>query len=100
MAGETVLGMKLTPITPEIRRQFEIGEASKGVAITEVAGDSAAAERGIRPGDIVVEVSQEEVKSPGEVAAKIEAVRKSGRKSVLLLVERGGELRFVALRLG
>lgn len=100
VAGETVLGMKLTPITPDIRRQFEIGEASKGVAITEVAGDSAAAERGIRPGDIVVEVSQEEVKSPGEVAAKIEAVRKSGRKSVLLLVERGGELRFVALRLG
>ena len=99
VAGETVLGMKLTPITPEIRRQFEIGEASKGVAITEVAGDSAAAERGIRPGDVVVEVSQEEVKSPAEVSAKIEAVRKSGRKSVLLLVERGGELRFVALRL-
>ena len=100
VAGETVLGMKLTPITPEIRRQFEIGAASKGVAITEVAGDSAAAERGIRPGDVVVEVSQEEVKSPAEVSAKIEAVRKSGRKSVLLLVERGGELRFVALRLG
>ena len=40
------------------------------------------------------------IESPGEVAAKIEAVRKSGRKSVLLLVERGGELRFVALRLG
>ena len=44
-----------------------------------------------------MEAAQEEVKSPGEVSSKIEEAKKSGRKSILLLVERQGDLRFIAL---
>ena len=53
----------------------------------------------MKPGDIIVEVAQEEVKSPGQVAAKIEEAKKAGRKSVLMLVDRQGDLRFVAIKL-
>lgn len=93
------LGMTLSPLTPETRNEFQLGEESKGVVVTGVEGDSTAAERGIRPGDVIVEVNQEQVASPQEVADKIKGVQESGRKSVLLLVERSGDLRFVAVRL-
>ena len=46
-----------------------------------------------------MEASQEEVKSPSQVAAKVADAKKSGRKSILLLIQRQGDLRFVALRL-
>jgi serine protease Do len=61
--------------------------------------DSRGAAMGVRPGDLIMEAAQEEVKSPGEVSTKIDEAKKSGRKSILLLVERQGDLRFIALRL-
>ena len=67
--------------------------------MTEVAGDSPASEKGIRPGDVIIEVAQEEVKDPAKVAQKVEEARKAGRKSILMLVDRAGDLRFVALRI-
>ena len=94
-----VLGMSLSPLTADTRSEFQLGDESKGVVVTGVGGDGTAAERGIRPGDLIVEVNQEPVSSPQEVADKIKSVQDSGRKSVLLLVERAGDLRFVAVRL-
>ena len=61
------------------------------------AGNSAAAEKGLRPGDVIVEVAQEEVATPQDVAAKVKAARDANRNTVLLLVDRQGDLRFVAL---
>ncbi len=94
-----MLGMTLSTITPELRQKFELPEVQRGVVVTEIDGDSAAAEKGIRPGDIIVEVAQEEVGSPDEVVEKIGAVKDSKRKSVLLLLQRQGDLRFVAVRI-
>jgi serine protease Do len=67
-----------------------------GVLVTAVDGKSSAAEKGIRPGDIIVEVAQEKVTKPEEVIAKVQQI--GPNKSVLLLVNRGGELSFVAVR--
>jgi serine protease Do len=92
------LGMTLSRITPALRKRFDLSEESEGVIVTEIDGDSPAAEKGIRPGDIIVEVGQEEVKTPGEVAEKVKAVANNDRKSVLLLLQRSGDLRFVAIR--
>jgi serine protease Do len=99
--GKTVdaLGMKLSAITPELRQRFELKEDASGVVVTEVASDSPAAEKGIRPGDVIVEVAQEEVKSPDQVMEKIKKTKDAKRKSVLLLLERGNDLRFVAVKL-
>jgi serine protease Do len=94
------LGMRLSAITPEMRERFELDEAVKGVMVVEVAEGGAAAEKGIRPGDVIVEVQQDVVGDPGQVKTKVEEVKKAGRKSVLLLLrQRAGDLRFVAVRI-
>jgi len=93
------LGLTLSSITPELKEKYSIAEDVKGVVVVDVAKDSPAAAKGVRPGDMIMEAAQEEVKSPGEVSSKIDEAKTSGRKSILLLVERQGDLRFVALRL-
>ena len=93
------LGLTLSGITTDLKEKFSLGDSSKGVVVVDVAKDSPAASKGVRPGDLIMEAAQEEVKSPGEVSSKIEEAKKSGRKSILLLVERQGDLRFIALRL-
>ncbi|HYD32395.1 MAG TPA: Do family serine endopeptidase [Azospirillaceae bacterium] len=94
------LGLKLTSITNDLRDQFDLEDDVRGVLVTEVDGGSAAADKGVRPGDVIIEVSQEEVNAPEDVAAKIKKARDQGKKSILLLVDRKGDLRFVALALG
>ena len=94
------LGLTLSSITTVTRTDFELSEDIEGVLITDVAADSAAAEKGLRPGDVILEVSQEEVSTPEQVAAKVLEAEQADRRSVLLLVNRDGELRFVAVRVG
>jgi len=93
------LGLSLAGLTPAVKEKFSLADDTSGVVIVEVSNDSPAVEKGVKPGDVIVEVAQEEVKSPDQVATKIDEARKGGRKSVLLLVDRMGDLRFVALRI-
>jgi serine protease Do len=95
----TALGLSMANLTPELRERFSLSEDSAGVVVTEVAPDSPASEKGMRAGDVIVEVAQEEVKNPGQITEKIDEAKKAGRKSVLLLVDRQGDLRFVALKI-
>jgi serine protease Do len=92
------LGMTLSAITPELKDKYSLGDDAKGVVVVDVAKDSSAADRGFQAGDLIMEAAQEEVKNPEDLASKIAAAKKSGRKSILLLVQRQGDLRFVALR--
>ncbi|MBU0725402.1 MAG: DegQ family serine endoprotease [Alphaproteobacteria bacterium] len=93
------LGLGLSAVTPELKQKFGLADNARGVLVTEVKPNSPAAEKAIQPGDMIVEVSQEEVKTSAQVLEKVQAAQKAGRKSVLLLVERKGEMRFVALRI-
>ncbi len=93
------LGAVMSPLTPQLRSHYHIGNNVQGVVVTDVDDDSPAADKNIVPGDVIVEVAQEPVKTPGEVAAKLEAAAKAARNVVLLLVSRGGELTFVAVNL-
>ena len=90
--------MSLSVLTPELRQRFEVGERIRGVLITRVQEGSSAAERGLRAGDVIVEVGQEEVTTPQQVAAKIQQARAQNRRSILVMVERQGEQRFVGLQ--
>ena len=88
----------MAPLTDELRNQYGIGKSVEGVVITKVKPDSPAAKKDVKPGDVIVEVTQEKVKQPQDVKARLLAVRKSGRKSVLfLLSDAKGGLRFVAV---
>jgi serine protease Do len=91
-------GMKVAAITPEMRERHQLREDQRGVVITEVAQGSPAAERGIRAGDVIVEVSQEAVATPQEVLERVERARAANRRNVLMLIESAqGGLRWVPL---
>lgn len=91
------LGMSLATLTPELRERYEIDEKTKGVVITKVDEGSPAAERGLRPGEVIVEVNQEPVSSPQQVVDKVKEAKSQGRRGVLVMVDRQGEQRFVGL---
>ncbi len=93
------LGLRIAPITPENRERFSLRQESRGVVITEVAPGSPAAERELRPGDVIVEVQQERVSSPQEVQERLERLRRQGRATALLLIEGPQGQRWVPLRL-
>jgi len=94
------LGLTVASIDPRLREQYDLEKDTKGVVVTEVdpAGPSAA--KGIRDGDVIVEISQDEVNSPADLAKRVQEEREGGRKLVLLLIEGEGGLRFVTVRIG
>src|SRR5215468_7550225 len=91
------LGLKLVKLTPELRKQFSLADATKGIVISEVAQNSPAATQGLRPGDLVVALGHDPVAGLEELQQKIATAKKSGHKNVLVRVEREGNSRFVAL---
>jgi serine protease Do len=93
------LGVKIAPITQETKDKFSLGGDQKGVVITDVAPNSSASERGLKPGDVIVEVQQGEVSTPADVQQKVETVKKENRKSVLMLIQRQDGLQWVPLSL-
>ena len=97
-SGEVVLGMTLAGLDRKLREANDIKADQEGVLITDVDSTSAAAKKGLRRGDVIVEVAQEAVATPDEVTKKVAAQKADGKSSVLLLVSRGGDVRFVALR--
>ena len=92
------LGLKLSPITDELREQFTL-DREKGVVVTDVAANSSASEKGMQPGDVVLEVNQEAVNTPGDVAQRVAEVEDNKGRSVLLLVQRGSDRLFIAVKL-
>jgi serine protease Do len=94
------LGLQLAPITQDARDKYQIGADQKGVVITDVAPNGPASERGLKPGDVIVEVQQEEVTTPEDVQSRVETVRKQNRRSVLMLIQGQDGLRWVPLSLG
>ena len=94
------LGLRLSSITPKLKKKYSLEKDLKGVVVTKVTESGPAAEKGIRPGDVIVEISQQEVTEPADIEKKVAEAEKAGRKSVLLLLEGGqGGLRFVAIRI-
>ncbi|HXV26291.1 MAG TPA: DegQ family serine endoprotease [Alphaproteobacteria bacterium] len=92
------LGMSLAEVTPELREKFQLEQDAAGVLVIGVSEGSVAAEKGLQPGDVVVEVDQKEVSTPQDVEAQIAAARKSGQRVVTFLIYRQGDFQWVALR--
>jgi serine protease Do len=92
-----VLGLDLTALTPETREHFKVRSDVTGVLVSDVSPSSAAADKGIRPGDVVIEVAQLPVKTPKDVVERVAAEKKAGRKSVLMRLSTESGASFVAL---
>ncbi|GLS41452.1 serine protease [Mesorhizobium tianshanense] len=100
VSAASVLGMTVGELNDETRTKFGIAAEVSGVVITEVAKDSAAAERGIQAGEVITEIAQESVATPKDVMDRIGALKEQGRKNALLmLASKTGELRFVTIRM-
>ena len=97
--GFSLIGLVLAPLSDELREKNGLGKEVKGVIVLEVDPQSPAAEKGIKPGDVIVEVAQDAVNSVEDISKGIDKVKKAGRKAVLLRLEggKGGGLRFVAI---
>ena len=93
------LGMKVAAITGDLRTKYNIAADQKGVVVTDVTGNGPAASRGLKAGDVVVEVQQESVGSPQDVQDRVDKYRKMSRKTVLMLVQNSDGLRWVPIAL-
>ncbi|HEY5347182.1 MAG TPA: PDZ domain-containing protein, partial [Rhizomicrobium sp.] len=93
------IGLTLGLLDGETRSRFQIPGNVQGVAITDVDPSSAAAEKNIRPGDVIVEVQNQPMHTPQDVTRRIDADVKAGRKVELMLINRGGNLTYVGLKL-
>ncbi len=96
----SLMGLTLTPLTDDLRAELGADDDMDGLAVTDVDETSEAFEKGLRMGDIITEAGQQKVASISELEERISAAKEAGRKSLLLLVRRGGDPRFVALSLG
>ena len=99
-AEKDVLGLTITAMTEELREQLGLGSSASGLVVQGVDETTEAFEKGLRAGDVITEAGQERVETIADLEARIEAAREAGRKSLLLLVRRDGDPRFVALSLG
>ncbi|HVV61433.1 MAG TPA: DegQ family serine endoprotease [Pseudolabrys sp.] len=94
------LGLDLANLTDDLRKRYRIKDSVKGVVITGVEANSAAAERRLVPGTVIVELQQEPVSTAADVQSRIDKLKKQGVKTAMLLVSNAdGDTTFVALSL-
>ncbi|MEI7938118.1 MAG: PDZ domain-containing protein, partial [Verrucomicrobiota bacterium] len=90
----TLNGVGVADLDKNVRQQFEVPETIKGAVVTEVKPDSAAAEAGLKPGDIILEINRKPVKNAEEA---VRLTENPSDKTTLLRVWREGGSRFVVV---
>jgi len=90
--GPASFGLRVQELTPELADQLGVDE-KRGVVVSEVENGSPGEEAGLRRGDVVLEVNQQEIKSPGDFRKSLE-----GKDKALLLVRRADNTIYVALK--
>ena len=99
---QKTLGLELSSLSDDLRKKFKVRDNVKGVIVTGVdpSVGTAAPDKRLSPGDVIVEVQYEAVGKPADLQSRIEALKTDGKKVAVLLVSNpDGETRFVALSL-
>jgi serine protease Do len=96
--NESAAGLQFAPLTQRLRRQLQVDGQTKGVVVVAVAPDSPAA-GSIQPGDVIQSIDQQPVNSPADAASKLDNAAKSGKKDVLILLNRQGNDEYVGVTL-
>lgn len=85
-----IIGLSVKPLSPALRRQYRIEEDVKGLVITSVEPESEAGKEGVKAGDVIVRADSRPLNTREDFAKIIEELKKAGRPSVLLLINREG----------
>jgi serine protease Do len=99
---QKTLGLELSSLTEDLRKKFKVRENVKGVLVTAVDPSvaSAAPDKRLSAGDVIVEVQYQGVGNPTDLQSRIDQLKAQGKKVAVLLVSNAdGETRFVALSL-
>jgi serine protease Do len=92
------LGLQLSGMNDDLRKRYKIKDSVKGVVITGVDAASVAADKRLVAGSVIVAIEQEQVAQPADVQSRVDALKKAGKKTALLLVATAeGDMLFVAL---
>ena len=92
------LGLSLGALDDAARTKFHLPKETSGVVVTDIDPDGPAADKNFRPGDVIVQVQNQSVRSPDDVTKLVDDNARAGKKVALLLVSRGGDLTYVAVR--
>jgi serine protease Do len=90
-APQRALGLSLASLTPELARAANLPPTAHGVIITAVDPNGDAADEGLQRGDLIISVNNQLITQPAQLIAAVDAARRAGRSSVLLLVKRGAQ---------
>jgi serine protease Do len=85
----TLNGVTVGDLDRQARQQFELPANVKGVVVTDVAPDSAAAEAGLKPGDVIQEINRKPVKT-AEEAVKMTEKSANDNRTLLRVWSNGG----------
>ena len=93
----SIEGVEVEEITPQLARQLRLPRGITGVVVTDVDPDSAAAQAGLRPGDVIQRINRQPVESMADFKR---LVSQGAGKPLLLLVNRGGRTAFLVIEAG
>ncbi len=93
------LGITLTPLTADARKQLELPADVTGVIIASISQNSDAAEKGLQPGDLIIAIGGQSVSTPEQAGAVVDMARKAGKEIVTLTVRRGENSFFRGVKL-
>ena len=94
------LGLSLAALDDAARTKYKLPKDAAGVVVTDIDPLGASSDKNFRPGDIIVQAQNQPVRSPDDVNKIVDGNAKAGKKVTLLLVSRGGDLTYVAVRTG
>lgn len=95
--ADMVLGMAFGTLNDELREKYKIAKDVDGIVVLSVDADTNAAEKDMQEGDVITDAGQKPVRSFDDFQAQIDATAEAGRQSLLVLVRRDGQPRFVVL---
>src|SRR5262249_43791261 len=96
--SKLILGLSLAEMSQQLRQRYNIADEASGVVVLNVDSKSNAAGKGLKAGDVIVEVDQNAVATPADVEKRVAMAKASGYKVVTFLIYRQGDFQWAAVR--
>ena len=93
-----LLGVTVAEITPDFRRKYRLTKNATGLVVLSVAAKSDAASKGLRQGDLLVELDRKKIAGLDAVAVWEKEAAEMGQESAFVLIDRNGERFFAVVR--